>query len=72
LLSCTPTFFAYVQKINYRCSNCIYVSNYRLANYIFSLYAFPYAHFENDDECGNDLTNDENGYERIQKLAHGL
>jgi hypothetical protein len=26
------------------------------ANYIFSLYAFPYAHSEDDDECGDDLT----------------
>jgi hypothetical protein len=25
-------------------------------NCIFSLYVFPCAHFEDDDECGGDLT----------------
>jgi hypothetical protein len=24
-------------------------------NYIFTLYTFPFAHSENDDECGSDL-----------------
>jgi hypothetical protein len=25
-------------------------------NYSFALYTFPYAHFEDDDECGSDFT----------------
>jgi len=53
-----PTSSTSAQKLNYICSNCIMSWIILCVNCIFSLYAFPLTHSENDDECDNELTTD--------------
>jgi hypothetical protein len=49
------TNFYFCTKLNYRCSNSIYIMNYYLHKLHPLIICFPSAHSKDDDECGNDL-----------------
>jgi hypothetical protein len=46
LFSCTPTLFAFAQKFNFKCSNCIYVLNYRLCKLYLHIIHLPFYTFQ--------------------------
>ncbi len=49
--------FCFYAKIESENVLVIFISRFIIcANCIFSLYAFPFTHFEDDEECNNDLT----------------
>jgi hypothetical protein len=59
LLFCMPTLSTSTQKLNYRCSNCIYVLNYCLCKLYLFIIHFPFCTFRRWWwMCDNLTTND--------------
>ncbi len=46
ICSCTPTFFAFAQKLNQRCSSCIYVLNDHIRKLYLFIVHLPFCTFQ--------------------------